>query len=137
MIKHQTTISVRYGETDQMSYVHHSNYALYLEEARMDLLSSHGLDLAALEKQGIILPVVSMEIRYLLPLRFGDRLTVETVFKTDHKFKLDFTYRIYNQHQQFLAKANTALVFADRESGKLIPGYRKFLEPLIIEDLSS
>lgn len=117
-----------------MGYVHHSNYALYMEEARFDLFTSHGLDLAALEKEGIILPVVSMEIRYVLPLHFGDQITVVTRLKTDNKFKLELKYRILNQDQKLVAKANTALVFVDRESGKLIPGFHKYLDPLTFKE---
>lgn len=137
MIEHQTVINVRYGETDQMAYVHHSNYALYLEEARMDLFSNHGMDVASLEKEGIILPLVGMKIRYLRPLQFGDQLTVHTILKTDDKYKLEFKYRILNQHQKLVARATTALVFADRESGKLIQGFHKYLKPLILEVISS
>lgn len=134
MIEHQTSIIVRYGETDQMGYVHHSNYAHYLEEARFDLFISHGLDIAALEQEGIILPVVSMEIRYVMPLHFGDQIRVDTSLKTDTKFKLELKYRIINQDQKLVAKAKTALVFVDRESGKLIPGFQKYLEPLIFKE---
>ncbi len=64
MIEHSFAIGIRYGETDQMGYVHHANYALYLEEARMDLLYVNGIDIQEMEKQGIILPVVEMKIRY-------------------------------------------------------------------------
>lgn len=137
VIKHQTRINVRYGETDQMAYVHHSNYALYLEEARMDLFSSRGLNVVALEQKGIILPIVSMEIRYLRPLYFGDQIMVETILKTDNKYKLEFKYRILNQHQKLVARASTALVVADRESGRLIQGFHKYLEPLIFEETCS
>ena len=72
-----TKIKVRYAETDQMGYVHHSHYALYLEEARMDLLKTMGIDYAQLEKDGIIMPVVEMRTRYSSPLRFGDSIVVE------------------------------------------------------------
>ena len=113
-----------------MGYVHHSNYALFLEEARMDLFRSHGLDVVALEKEGIILPVVNMEIRYVMPLRFGDRISVETSLNQDSKFKLELKYKIRNQDQKVVAKAKTAIVFADKESGKLIPGFQKYLEPI-------
>jgi len=134
VIEQKTWIIVRYGETDQMGYVHHSNYVLYLEEARFDLFTSHGLDVAALEQEGIILPVVSMEIRYVLPLHFGDQITVETRLKTDNKFKLELKYRILNQDQKLVAKANTALVFVESKSGKLIPGFHKYLDPLTLKE---
>jgi acyl-CoA thioester hydrolase len=132
--EHQTSIIVRYGETDQMGYVHHSNYAPYLEEARFDLFTSHGLDVVALEQEEIILPVVSMEIRYVLPLHFGDQITMKTRLKSDNKFKLELKYRILNQDQKLVAKANTALVFVERKSGKLIPEFHKYLDPLTLKE---
>ncbi len=67
MIEHQTTIKTRYGETDKMGYVHHSNYPLYLEEARMDLLQEIGMDYKEIEDSGVILPVVSMNFRFYSP----------------------------------------------------------------------
>jgi len=130
MIEQETNITIRYGETDQMGYVHHSNYALYLEEARMDLFRCYGLDLVVLEREGIILPVVNMEIRYVMPLHFGDWITVETSLKKGGKFKLEFKYKIRNQDQKLVAKAKTALVFAEKETGKLIPDFQKYLEPM-------
>jgi acyl-CoA thioester hydrolase len=36
MIENNTQIKVRYAETDQMGVVHHANYALYLELARIE-----------------------------------------------------------------------------------------------------
>ena len=114
-----------------MGYVHHSNYALFLEEARMDLFRCHGLDVVALEQEGIILPVVNMEIRYVMPLHFGDRISVETSLNPDSKFKLEFKYKIRNQDQKVVAKAKTALVFVEKESGKLIPGFQKYLDPIL------
>ena len=135
MIEHQTTMHVRYGETDQMGYVHHSNHVLYLEEARMDLFSCYGLDVAALEREGILLPVVGMEIRYVMPLYFGNQLTVETTLNADDKFKLQLKYKILNQ--KLVAKATTSLVFVHKQSGKLIPGFHKYLEPLLSEEIKS
>jgi acyl-CoA thioester hydrolase len=60
MIENNTQIKVRYAETDQMGVVHHANYALYLELARIEWLSMLGFSYAEMEKQGVILPVVSL-----------------------------------------------------------------------------
>lgn len=35
---HETHIRVRYTETDQMGFVHHSNYMTYFEIARTEML---------------------------------------------------------------------------------------------------
>lgn len=120
-----------------MGYVHHSNYALYLEQARMDLFSSYGLDILALEKEGVILPLVHMEIRYLEPLHFGDQISVETRLNTGNKIKLELNYRIFKQNHKLVVRAKTALVFADKDSGKLIPGAHQYLEALTFQEEQS
>ncbi len=118
-----------------MGYVHHSNYALYMEQARMDLFTTHGLDVAVLEEEGVILPLVSMEIRYVAPLHFRDRIIVETILKLDNQSKLELKYRIVNQDQKLVARATTALVFVEKKSGKLIHGFQKYLEPLALKEI--
>jgi acyl-CoA thioesterase FadM len=69
-------------------------------------------------------------------VRYGDtdQITVETRLTTGNKFKLELKYRILNQDQKLVAKANTALVFVERKSGKLIPGFHKYLDPLTLKE---
>ncbi len=131
MIKHQTTIRVRYAETDQMGYVHHSNYALYLEEARMELLKSVGIDCAQLECEGIILPVAEIRTRFSVPIRFGDTIRVETEIVPPSKPSLEFRYRIFNQDNKLVSRSRTTLVFAEKESGKLLTNTQKYLENVV------
>ena len=38
----ETTIRVRYAETDRMGLLHHANYLIYFEQARTDLLRGQG-----------------------------------------------------------------------------------------------
>ena len=52
MITHDTKIRVWYKHTDQMGFVHHSNYICYYEEARSDLMRSMGLSYADMERKG-------------------------------------------------------------------------------------
>lgn len=128
MIKTSIQIEVRYAETDQMGYVHHSQYALYLEQARMELLRSIGIRCEALEKQGVIMPVVSMEQRFSTPLRFGDRFNIECRISPPWFPRLEFRYRILNAGGLLVSRAKTTLVFADGKSGKLIPEPGPWLE---------
>jgi acyl-CoA thioester hydrolase len=135
MIEHWTTIGIRYGETDQMGYVHHSNYALYLEEARMDLLYLNGIDLKKLDQEGIILPVAEIQIRYHLPLHYGDSILIHTTLDLHHKSKLDFKYRIFNQDKKLVGKAQTTLVLADKISGKLVSDCSRIREKLLMPEV--
>lgn len=70
-------LQVRYAETDQMGRVHHANYLLYLEEARTRWLAQAGCSYAELERDGIGLPVRSVQIRYFEAALYEDLLEVE------------------------------------------------------------
>ena len=69
-------ITVRYSETDQMQFVHHSNYLKYFELARLEWLTSMGVSYAEMEQQGILMPVVSGSLAYKAPLYYGDEFEV-------------------------------------------------------------
>ena len=64
MKSHEIFIRVRYGETDQMGVVHHGNYALYLEMGRTEWLRTFGVSYSEMEKQGVMLPVITMILNY-------------------------------------------------------------------------
>lgn len=110
-----------------MGYVHHANYALYLEQARMELLKAMGLDIVALEEQGIILPVASMAIKYIRPIHFGDSITIETKLNIENKYKMELKYQVFTHEKTLAAKATTALVFVKKETGRMIPGIYEYL----------
>ena len=96
----------------------------------MKLLQIQGIDLAQLEREGIIMPVAEMRTRYSIPLRFGDTITVETEILPLVKSSLEFHYRIYNQDKKLVSRSRTTLVFADKESGKLLSNPQEYLGSL-------
>ena len=73
-----TAIPVRYAETDKMAVVYHANYLLYFEDARTRFLEELGYPYARIEQAGYMSPVVSFEVRYGEPLRYGDVAIVRT-----------------------------------------------------------
>ncbi len=120
MKTHLTYVKVRYAETDQMGVVHHGNYAQYLEMARIDWLSQFGISYKKMELEGIMLPVYSMEFKFIKSATFDDILKIETRLKKIPQVKIEFEYSIYNQHNELLTTATTVLVFMDSESRKPI-----------------
>ncbi|MBR6171556.1 MAG: acyl-CoA thioesterase, partial [Eubacterium sp.] len=74
---------INYYETDQMQIVHHSNYARFLEETRLDMMEQMGLSYARLEHLGIIIPVLELHCFYSHALHFG-----ETVLIYPHVYRL-------------------------------------------------
>ena len=85
---------VRYCETDQMGFVHHTNYLKYFEAARLEWLSKLGISYKKMEEKGILLPVIYSEIKYLLPLKFDDIFVVKVGISELPVSRLKLNYEI-------------------------------------------
>jgi len=109
-------IRVRYGETDQMGVVYHGNYALYLEAGRIEWLRKLGISYKSMEEDGIMLPVVSMNINYKKSAGYDDVINVKTQLKNIPTAKIEFEYEITNENGEIITIANTTLVFIDMKT---------------------
>jgi acyl-CoA thioester hydrolase len=106
-------IRVRYGETDQMGVVYHGNYAQYFEVGRVEWLRKFGVSYKELEASGIMLPVISLNIKYKKPARYDDLIKVKTQLVKTPSATIEFNYEIVNEENEILATGNTSLVFID------------------------
>lgn len=111
---------VRYGETDQMGIVHHSNYLRYFEVARLEWLSSLGVSYALMEQEGIIMPVIDVKLSYKTPALFEDALVVRVNLIETPKVKIKFSYEIKNQKDQVVCLGETTLAFLNAENRRPI-----------------
>lgn len=118
MKTHNSSVKVRYGETDQMGVVYHGNYAQYLEVARIEWLSDLGVSYKKMEENGVMLPVYDMRYSFLKPAFFDDLLTVKTTLRKIPRASIVFDYEIYNQNQELLTRAETTLVFVDMKTNR-------------------
>lgn len=84
----------QYYETDQMGIIHHSNYIRWFESARIDYLSQIGADYAAMEREGIISPVLTVSCEYKTMVHFGDVVLVEPVIRSYNGVKLCLSYTV-------------------------------------------
>ena len=92
----ETTMHVRYAETDQMGIVHHSTYVIWMEEGRSDFMRQKQVDYAEVEKRGLALAVTEMTIRYSAPAHYGEQVTVRTWVESLRSRMLVFGYEIIN-----------------------------------------
>ncbi|MEN9326638.1 MAG: hypothetical protein RI943_1059 [Bacteroidota bacterium] len=125
MKEYEFTVRVRYAETDQMGVVYHGNYAQYFEMGRVEWLRNLGVSYKWMEENGVMLPVVSLEMIYKKPARYDDELRVKTILKSQTSVKIEFDYEIYNEQNQLLTTGYSMLVFVDMKSGRPIvpPSY--------------
>ena len=89
---HQTTIQVRYAETDQMRYVYYANHLIYWEVARTECLAAWGFPYQDLEAQGYAIPVLQAHCDYLSPARYGDTLVVVASASMVDRLRMRFDY---------------------------------------------
>lgn len=102
---------VRYGETDQMGVVYHGNYAQYLEMGRVEWLRKLGISYKEMENDGVMLPVINLNIKYLKPALYDDLIFVKTILKKTPSVRIEFDYIITNEQEEILVEANTVLAF--------------------------
>jgi acyl-CoA thioester hydrolase len=90
----ETRVRVRYAETDQMGVVYHSNYLIWFEVGRVELIRQLGLNYKQMEEEGCGIAVVDVHVRYKAPARYGDELLIETRLLAARGAVVRFEYRI-------------------------------------------
>ena len=118
MYSFETKIRVRYGETDQMSFVYYGVYAQYYEVGRVELLRSLGITYKELEKSGYALPVVNLQIKYNKPAYYDDELIIRTTIKEMPSARITFYYETLNSKGELLNTGEVVLVFMDKKTRK-------------------
>ena len=92
---YETVVRVPYADTDRMGIVYHGNYIKYFEMGRTEYLRELGFPYAALEREGVWLPVSSIFCEYKAPARYDDLLTVRTRVAELKGATIVMAYEIY------------------------------------------
>ena len=122
------TLRIRYAETDQMGVVYYGNYPQYLELGRVEWLRAIGLTYKEMEAEGIMMPVVSLQIQYKKPALYDELITIRTKLKDLPSTKIEFDYEILNEKGELLSTANTILVFVDAKTFRPVRCPEKVLD---------
>ena len=119
MFTSETKIRVRYAETDPMGVVYHSNFFPYFEVGRVESIRQLGFSYADMEKDGIIMPVVDVHVRYLRPALYDDMLTIKTSLKElPLHHKIEFHQEVYNEKEELLCVGKIILYFMESHTMK-------------------
>jgi acyl-CoA thioester hydrolase len=91
----EARVRVRYAETDQMGVVYHSNYLIWFEIGRVELIRSMGLNYKQMEaEEGCGISVVDAHVRYRASARYDDELVVQTTLLAARGPVIRFGYKI-------------------------------------------
>lgn len=95
----ESRIPVRYAETDRMGVVYHANYLLYFEVARTEFLEKLGYPYSRIEEEGLMAPVLDVQLSYGSSLTYGDVAIVRTKVTEVTPVKTVYSYEVYKEGQ--------------------------------------
>lgn len=130
MLIAETTLRVRYGETDRMGYAYYGNYAQYYEVARVEALRKIGFSYKEMEDRGILLPVLDFNIHYNKPAFYDDEIRIVTTIKELPGVKFHFHYECFNAQDELLNTGLVTLVFVDKARNRPCPPPDWFLSEI-------
>lgn len=107
-------VRVRYVECDPMGVAHHTVYPVWFEIGRTELLRAAGGNYADMERDGVLLAVVKLEVTYKQPARYDDVLTLETVVSSCGHVKIEHAY-VLRRGDDVLATGRTVLACLGRD----------------------
>lgn len=93
----KSVVRVRYAETDQMGIVHHSVYPIWYEIARTDLSNQAGFPYSKMEEEGVLLPLVELNSKYITPAHYNDELTVTATVSKLTPVRIVFSYEVFKK----------------------------------------
>ena len=129
MIEYTARIRVRYAETDQMKFAHHSSYIIWFEFARIEFMRNVGIDYAQMEKDGYLLPVLEVKAGYKIPARFDEYLEIKTHIRDIPRARLQFDYKVINEKKQLICEGYSVHAFMNKQNRAIKPP-KFFLETL-------
>jgi acyl-CoA thioester hydrolase len=120
---------VRYSETDQMGIVYHANYLPWCEVGRTELIRRLWKSYAEVEREGVLLAVTDLSVRYHASARYDDLVRVTTTLAQVRSRSVTFDYvveRVDTGGTAKLVSARTVLTAVGRDG---VP--RKLPAPLL------
>lgn len=120
MIKAETKIRVRYGETDQMGYAYYGIYAQYYEVGRVEAMRKIGYSYKEVEARGIWMPVVEFSVNYKKPAFYDDEITITTYIRENPSgVRIPFEYECRNSQGELLNTGKVTLACIDKNTNKM------------------
>lgn len=131
MLTHECTKRVRYGETDQMGYLYYGNYAQYYEIGRAEMIRSLGLSYRAMEEEhGVLMPVMSLQCRYVRPALYDELITIRSTLRHLPQKTITFHMELFNEKGKLVNGGTVKLCFVDAKTNKSIATPPYLLEKL-------
>lgn len=112
-------ITVPFHDIDSVGIAWHGHYAKYFEVARCELLDSFGYGYNAMRDSGFLWPVIDLHVRFIKPVRFGQKITVQaTLREWENRLLIDYLVSDAATGQR-LTKGQTSQVAVNVSDGEM------------------
>lgn len=120
MIEAETIIEIPFHDVDCMRAAWHGHYVKYMEIARCVLLDKIDYNYPQMEQVGYVWPVIEVNIRYIKPLRFQQKVRVKAkLVEWENRLKINYLIEDFDTGER-LTKAHTIQVAFDVEKEEMM-----------------
>ena len=113
----ETTIRVRYAETDKMGVVYYANYLVWFEVGRTEWLRGRGWSYTEMEAGGVMLPVIGAQCEYLRSAKYDEAIVLRTTGVMHSAVRVEFLYEVIKEDGTVAARGSTMHAAVD-DSGR-------------------
>jgi acyl-CoA thioester hydrolase len=131
-VSHSVKLRARFAETDAMRVVHHTEYFVWFEVARSELLRSLGLPYTEIQRRGFHIPLVEAFANYKAPARYDDEVEVRIWPSKIGRSSVRLDYEVAKlPGREVLCKGHTVhvLIGSDGKPKKIPDDLREKLSP--------
>lgn len=119
MLSHSIEIEIPFHDIDMMAVAWHGHYVRYIELARCALLERIDYNYPQMAASGYHWPVIDLRLKYMAPLRFGQRVRVEARF-SEYQNRLKIEYQLFDAISGVrTSKGYSIQVAVNQESGEM------------------
>ena len=127
-MKHILEQKVFYADTDTYGVVWHGAYLRWMEMGRVLWCEMMGHNIAELQKQDILLPVVNINLRYKASAKLNDNVVIETYLEKFRGFTATFKQFVKSKETDKVYVVAEVEVVAVNQDSKL---YRRMPDVLV------
>jgi len=120
ILQGEVVLEVPFHDVDVMGVAWHGHYVKYLEIARTAMMRQVNLDWQQMKDWGVMWPVVTCNMKYIRPLRYGQKVRVACTLH-EYQQRIRITYLLTDAATgERVHRAETIQLAVDANTGELL-----------------